>query len=44
MRNIRFINLSEIEDFLKTHPNKDMLIAKLDRSITYWRNNVKRSA
>ncbi len=44
MRNSRFINQKQIEDFLKTHPNKDMLMVKLDRSITYWRNAAKRTA
>ena len=43
MRNKKFLNKTEIESFLRTHPNKDKLIAKLDDTVSYWKNSVRKS-
>jgi len=43
MRNKRFLNKNEIELFLRTHPNKDKWITKLDDTISYWKNSVRKS-
>jgi hypothetical protein len=43
MRNQRFLNIGEIEKYLRTHPNKEKLIAKLDNTISYWKNKVRKS-
>ncbi len=44
MKNAKFLNKEAIIKFLRTHPDKDKLMYKLDRSITYWKNYVKKSA
>ena len=44
MKNAKFLNEEAIGKFLRTHPDKDKLIVKLDKTITYWRNYVKKSA
>ena len=44
MKNAKFLNAEAIERYLSTHPNKEKLMYKLDRSLTYWRNYVKKSA
>lgn len=44
MKNAKFLNEDAIDRFLRTHPDKDKLIAKLDRTLSYWRNYVRKSA
>jgi len=44
MKNAKFLNEEAVEGFLRTHPDKENLKYKLDRSISYWKNFVKKSA
>jgi hypothetical protein len=43
VRNQRLLNIVEIEKFLRTHPKKEKLKAQLDNTISYWKNNVRKS-